>query len=107
MGSTRDDVGCASFERGSEALRPLGQFNASDADALVKGYASAKEGEAKVYFEGLLRQIEGAAKKGKRNLTYGAQPLHFEMLVKNLKDRGFKARIVSEQRDGNFIDIDW
>lgn len=109
MGSTRDDVGSASFERDpkAETLRPLGAFNAADAKNLVQGYKRAQDGVALEILSTILRTIEKLAKDGKEVTTYGPYPEHHEMVAANLIERGFKAKVVSDQRDGGYIDIRW
>jgi len=111
MGSSLSD---SPFERSRVKLcddgtpdRPLGLFDATTAKDLVQGYKTAKEGEAKIIFEEVLRLIESSAKRGDETMTYARHSTHQAMLMQNLINRGFKAQVHGDQRDGEYLEIRW
>jgi len=107
MGSSLSDDSLLDLHLDGLHRRPLCLFDVSTAKGLVQSYKTAKEGEAKIVFEEVLRLIESSAKRGEETMTYARHSMHHAMLMQNLISRGFEARVYGDQRDGEYLEIHW
>lgn len=111
MGSSRDDHGSASFERGAEPRRIDGgassEFTAADAAKLVQQHNQAQTREMEAVLWKLLEAIYKDAKVGKTSMTYDDDEKHHETLASLLRQRGFKVEVTTDFFDGDYLTIRW